>query len=88
CWNHVRPSGSFHIGKHCELQHGLAAGMLTEDSPVVELGELTSAEKAGRSNEQQVTVCDLTGTGVQDTAIATVAYDAAVSRGIGTVISN
>jgi len=25
---------------------------------------------------------------VQDTAIATVAYDAAVSRGIGTVISN
>ncbi|MDE0157055.1 MAG: cyclodeaminase [Gammaproteobacteria bacterium] len=80
-----RKSQCFSMG---ELQHGLAAGMLTEDSPVVELGELTGAEKAGRSNEQQVTVCDLTGTGVQDTAIATVAYDAAASRGIGTVISN
>ena len=20
CWNHVRPSGSFHIGKYCYLQ--------------------------------------------------------------------
>jgi ornithine cyclodeaminase len=80
-----RKSQCFSMG---ELQHGLVAGILTEDSPVLELGDLTGARTAGRSSDRQVTVCDLTGTGVQDTAIATVAYEAAVSRGIGTVISN
>ena len=80
-----RKSQCFSMG---ELQHGLAAGILTEDSPVLELGDLTGAGTAGRSSDRQVTVCDLTGPGVQDTAIATVAYEAAVSRGIGTVISN
>ena len=59
-----------------------------EDSPVVELGDLTCAKTAGHSSELQVTVCDLTGMGVQDTAIATVAYEAALSRGIGTMINN
>ena len=80
-----RKSQCFSMG---ELQHGLAAGILTEESAVVELGELTSAGTAGRSSDRQVTICDLTGTGAQDTAIATVAYDVAVSHGIGTVISN
>ncbi|WP_181347516.1 cyclodeaminase [Thalassobacillus sp. CUG 92003] len=37
---------------------------------VLELGEITSGQKQGRTDDQQVTVCDLTGTGVQDTAIA------------------
>ncbi|MFC7319594.1 cyclodeaminase [Halobacillus campisalis] len=36
----------------------------------LELGEITSWKKNGRANNQQITVCDLTGTGVQDTAIA------------------
>ena len=80
-----RKSQCFGVG---ELQHGLAAGVLSEDTPVVELGELTSAGTAGRSSERQVTVCDLTGTGVQDTAIAAVAYDAAVAGAVGTMVAN
>ena len=80
-----RKSQCFNMG---ELQHGLAAGVLAEDSRVLELGDITSAKAAGRTSEKQVTVCDLTGTGVQDTAIATVAYDMAVANAIGTVISN
>ncbi|MCP3030924.1 cyclodeaminase [Halobacillus sp. A1] len=40
----------------------------------VELGEITSGKKSGRANNQQITVCDLTGTGVQDTAIARYVY--------------
>lgn len=39
-----------------------------------ELGEITSGTIQGRTNEEQVTTCDLTGTGVQDTAIARYAY--------------
>ncbi|SEA20647.1 ornithine cyclodeaminase [Thalassobacillus cyri] len=41
----------------------------------IELGEITAGNKQGRINENQITVCDLTGTGVQDTAIARFAYD-------------
>lgn len=37
---------------------------------VFELGNLICNQQIARSNDQQITVCDLTGTGVQDTAIA------------------
>jgi ectoine utilization protein EutC len=40
----------------------------------VELGELTSKSELGRTSEADVTICDLTGTGVQDTAIARYVY--------------
>jgi ornithine cyclodeaminase len=33
-------------------------------------------------------VCDLTGTGVQDTAIALLAYRKATARGLGTILEN
>lgn len=42
---------------------------------VVELGEITSGRRPGRTSEAQLTVCDLTGVGVQDTAIATFAVE-------------
>ncbi|UOR10938.1 cyclodeaminase [Halobacillus amylolyticus] len=41
---------------------------------VHELGEITSGQKPGRTGYNQITVCDLTGTGVQDTQIARYAY--------------
>ncbi|MFG6147072.1 cyclodeaminase [Halobacillus sp. B23F22_1] len=43
-------------------------------SSAVELGEITSERKIGRSNPNQITICDLTGTGAQDTAIARYVY--------------
>ncbi len=42
-------------------------------SRALELGEITSGAEPGRTDPEQVTVCDLTGLGVQDTAIATYA---------------
>lgn len=69
-----------------ELQHALAAGLLNKDSRITELGELTSGNAPGRSNERQITVCDLTGVGVQDTAVACLAYSEARSRGLGAVV--
>jgi ornithine cyclodeaminase len=69
-----------------ELQHAVAAGLMDEDTPAVELGEITSGRRDGRTHEDQITVCDLTGTGVQDTAIATLAYGRAVALGMGTEI--
>jgi len=67
-----------------ELQHAIERGWLTEPASTIELGELTSGKIAGRSNDGDITVCDLTGTGVQDTAIAMVALDGAAQLDFGT----
>ncbi|MBM7586973.1 ornithine cyclodeaminase [Bacillus pakistanensis] len=71
-----------------ELHHALDSGVLTNDSTIVELGQLTSKELTGRENEEQITVCDLTGTGVQDTAIALFAYNEMLKRNLGQQVEN
>src|SRR5690606_7603529 len=53
-----------------ELEAAIAAGLWTGDRPV-ELGEVIAGATLGRPSPEAVTICDLTGTGVQDTAIAT-----------------
>ncbi len=42
------------------------------------------ARSTGRINANQITIADLTGTGIQDTAIATLAFARAGSAGVGT----
>lgn len=51
-----------------ELRGARAAGLMAGDPP--ELGAVIAGQAPGRSDPRQVTICDLTGTGVQDTAIA------------------
>lgn len=46
------------------------------DGAVVELGHVTAGSHPGRTENDQITICDLTGCGVQDTAIS----DLAVKR--------
>ena len=53
-----------------ELEAALAAGLWTGGRPA-ELGEVISGQKPGRRSPEDITICDLTGTGAQDTAIAT-----------------
>ncbi len=66
-----------------ELQHASPGDAMPE---VVELGEITSGAWPGRRSDDQITVCDLTGTGVQDTAIALLAWEKARAKGLGTTI--
>jgi len=66
-----------------ELHHAVEAGVLGPNVAVTELGDITSGAKPGRTDDAQVTVCDLTGTGVQDTAIALHALGAARERSLG-----
>ncbi len=54
-----------------ELHHGLEAGMITEDEVSGEIGELVLGLKPGRQSDEEITVADLTGLGVQDAAVAT-----------------
>jgi ectoine utilization protein EutC len=78
-----RKTQSFKMG---EFQHAFKAGIISETSPVIELGEITAGYKPGRQNDEQITICDLSGTGVQDTAIAHLAVEQAVREGFGTEI--
>ena len=68
-----------------ELHHALEHGI---EPATVELGEITSGARPGRTHADQITICDLTGTGVQDTAIALLAYRKATARGLGTILEN
>lgn len=56
--------------------------------PAVELGEVLEGRVPGRTSAQQVTVADLTGTGVQDTVIARLSVERARSQGLGSMFSD
>ena len=66
-----------------ELHHALAAGTAAVGSDWPELAQVISGAVPGRGGDDEITVADLTGTGVQDTAIATLAYARCVAAGIG-----
>lgn len=67
-----------------ELHHAIEAGVVPADARFAELGQVIARRQAGRIADRQITVCDLTGTGAQDTAIATLAVQRAAARGAGT----
>lgn len=67
-----------------ELHHAIAAGVIEADAEVAELGQIVAGLTPGRQAASDVTFADLTGTGVQDTAIATRAFERAQASGAGT----
>lgn len=69
-----------------ELHHAIEAGVISVGDQISELGDLTSGRRPGRQSDDEITVCDLTGVGVQDTAIALLAYQRALQKGLGTSI--
>jgi ornithine cyclodeaminase len=78
-----RKSQCFEMG---ELHHAISAGLISENADVIELGQITSGQRKGRSNENQITICDLTGTGAQDTAIAVLSLKKSQKLGLGRTI--
>lgn len=69
-----------------ELRTARMAGFLT-GAPPPELGDIISAKHAGRQSEDNITICDLTGTGAQDTAIANFAFRATQKANVGRSIT-
>jgi ornithine cyclodeaminase len=71
-----------------ELHHAIEAGLADADADFPELGAVIAGKAAGRTNDGEITFADLTGTGVQDTAIATLARRRAVELGVGQTFSS
>ncbi|MCL3881209.1 ectoine utilization protein EutC [Marivita sp. GX14005] len=54
-----------------ELRAAIDAGAMEPERGFAELGEVLTGAATGRQRDTDITIADLTGTGVQDTAIAT-----------------
>ena len=66
-----------------ELHHAVATGRIAADAEFPELGQVIADTAPGRISPQDITLADLTGTGIQDTAIAALAVARARSAGTG-----
>jgi alanine dehydrogenase len=66
-----------------ELQHALAAGLMTREQVHAELGDVVAGRRPGRTRQDEITVFDSTGTALQDVAAAIVVYEKACLTGRG-----
>ena len=64
-----------------EAQHAIAAGLITE-SDVHQIGAVINGTHAGRTSDDEITMFDGTGVGLQDLAVAAAVVDLAVAKGI------
>ena len=68
-----------------ELNHAVKNNLIKNDTIFNDLGKIIINPELGRNNIDDITVADLTGTGVQDTAIARYAYAIANKKELGTI---
>jgi ornithine cyclodeaminase len=68
-----------------EAQHGVAAG-LVDASAITPIGDVLIGQHPGRRSDEEVTLFDGTGVGLQDLAVAAVAVERARERGLGTEV--
>ena len=66
-----------------EIHHAIEAGALRPEDVYAELGEIAAGLKRGRTSDQEITVADLTGVGVQDAALAELVVVGAARRVVG-----
>ena len=59
--------------------------LMPEIEAFAEIGQVIAGQAPGRGSDADITLCDLTGTGVQDTAIATLAHRRALAAGAGRI---
>jgi alanine dehydrogenase len=69
-----------------ELQHALAAGLMTRSQVHAELADVVVGRRAGRTRADEIIVFDSSGTALQDVAAAITVYEKARATGRGTEV--
>jgi ornithine cyclodeaminase len=69
-----------------ECQHAVAAGLI-EESAITQIGAVINGDHPGRSSDDEVTLFDGTGVGLQDLAVAAKIVDLAVERGVAVEVA-
>jgi alanine dehydrogenase len=70
-----------------ELQHALAAGLMTREQVHAELADVVSGRRPGRTRPDEITIFDSSGTALQDVAAAMAVYEKARATGRGTEVA-
>jgi alanine dehydrogenase len=70
-----------------ELQHAIAAGLMTVADVHADLGQIVAGKRPGRTSDDQIFIFDSTGTALQDVAAAAMVYERAVQAGRGRRLS-
>lgn len=68
-----------------EAQHAVTQGLIAPDD-ITQIGAVINGDRPGRVSDDQITVFDGTGVGLQDLAVASAAVDLAVERGIAIAV--
>ena len=66
-----------------ELHHAIRENIISPNNKFQDLGSIIIDPSLGRKNKDDITICDLTGTGVQDTAIARYTYNICKKNNLG-----
>ena len=69
-----------------EFQHAVASGAVSETA-ITPIGAVINGDHAGRASEEEVTVFDGTGVGLQDLAVASKAVELAAAKGLAKTIA-
>jgi alanine dehydrogenase len=69
-----------------ELQHVLAAGLMTRAQVHAELADVVVGRRPGRTRDDEITIFDSSGTALQDVAAAIAVYEKARATGRGTEV--
>ena len=71
-----------------ELHHAIEQNLVGSDDSFAEIGQVIAHQAPARADTDEITLCDLTGTGIQDTAIATLAYQLCQQHKAGTIFTS
>jgi ornithine cyclodeaminase len=63
-----------------ETQHAVAQGLLDQDA-ITPIGQVINGDHPGRQGDEEITLFDGTGVGLQDLAVAATAADLAAKQG-------
>jgi alanine dehydrogenase len=66
--------------------HAVEEGVVDEDHVYAELGEIVAGEVPGREDDEEITVFDSGGTGIETVAGAYLLYEKATAEGLGTTL--
>jgi len=64
-----------------ECQHAIAAGLITE-ADITQVGAVINGDHPGRSSDDEITLFDGTGVGLQDLAVSAALVDLAIAKGV------
>ena len=66
-----------------ETRNAIMAGVIKKSDIHGEIGQLLAGEKPLREHEDEITIFDTTGMGIQDNVTAVMVYERALQKGLG-----